>query len=84
MEQTELRIYLNKDLRTALHDEMYVKYKHRSIWIGFLASISLMLVTTPLSVFKIIPYEWAVNQLIFWIGLLTISISWLILNRNRR
>ncbi len=79
----ECRVSRNKELRAALHNEMYLAYKRRAQQIALWVVMCTLFVCTILEVFGKLPSLF-ICELIFFLGLGVLQTSWLILNRNRR
>lgn len=80
----EARIRRDRDLRAALHNEMYVVYKHRSQRIALWVVMCALLVGTLTGQETLSFPGYIFCEVVFFLGLATLKTSWLILNRNRR
>lgn len=76
-----LKTRRSKQLRDALYDELYMQHKYRyqrlTMWVMIIGGIvSMFLVSTPTYPHMI------VTEMVIIAGLLTMKVSWLILNKN--
>lgn len=82
----ECRIAQDKELRAALHNEMYLAYMHRAQQIALWVVMGTLLVFYFLENLRLNNIEElpAIGYgLIFYLGLTTLQTSWLIYNRRR-
>jgi uncharacterized membrane protein len=80
----EGRIVRNRELRSALHNEMYLAYKHRSQQIALWVVMCALLVGMLTGEITISYPGYIFCEVAFFLGLATLKTSWLILNRNRK
>jgi hypothetical protein len=83
----ECRIARRKELRAALYNEMYLAHRRQSQRIALWVVMCALLVCVVMEV----TYAWLRKEtdfrfygMIFYLGMASLQLSWLILNRNRR
>jgi hypothetical protein len=80
----EWRIRRDRELRDALHNEMYIAYKRRAQQIALWVVMCALLVGTLSGELTLSVPGFIFCEVAFFLGLATLKTSWLILNRNRK
>ncbi len=75
------RILRNRKLRDALHNEMYLTYKHRSQRIALWVVMYTLLIFFVFEDIGMLPTR-LICEVVFFLGLAVIKVSWLIYNRR--
>ena len=78
----EGRIRRDRELRKALHNEMYLAWKHRSQRIALWVVMCALLAGTLTGEYTISFPGYIFCEVAFFLGLATLKVSWLIYNRR--